>query len=415
MERIEVICVGSELLHDMVNTDINFISKLMAGAGYSILRNVIVPDDKDEIKSALTECIKRSDIIIITGGLGPTFDDLTREIVADFFKRKLVFSKNIWKKIEQRFRKRGIVPSLVNKKQAYVIEKSHILKNEVGTAPGMILEEKNKIIILLPGPPVELVPIVKKEVLPYIKKKFGQKKDIQYFRFGFAGVCESGVEERSSEIISSYEKKGKIEFTILAHPAFIEILVKIFPPDEEKKIQEIEKKLKEKFRDDFIGLNPPTLPEILGNVLKKRKLKLALAESCTGGLAGKLITDISGSSEFFQGSFVTYGNVLKKRVLKVPKTVLKKDGAVSKKSAIAMAKGAKKVGKSDVSIAFTGVAGPAGGTEEKPVGLVWIAIGLPKNRYCAERYVFSGNRSRVRERAALTGIDFLRRKLIEKQ
>jgi len=180
------------------------------------------------------------------------------------------------------------------------------------------------------------------------------------------------------------------------------------------KLKELERRLKENFGDKYLGMNPPSLPEITGNLLRRKKLRIAVAESCTGGLAGKLLTDIPGSSDFFVGSFVVYSNTLKRRILKVPKTVIKKYGAVSEQTAMHMAKGAKKAGKSEVSLSITGIAGPSGGSAEKPVGLVYIGIGMPKNRFYTYGFLFPGNRERIRERAVYQSFDLLRKHLNEK-
>ncbi|MCM8777104.1 MAG: competence/damage-inducible protein A [Candidatus Omnitrophica bacterium] len=401
-KNVEVVCVGTELLYDRVNTDINIISGIIARAGLSIARCIIVGDEKEEIKETVSISLKRSDIVFITGGLGPTSDDLTREAIAELLNRKLIFSENIWQKICDRFYKRGLkeIPE-INKKQAYVIEGGEIIENNVGTAPGMILKEGNKSLVLLPGPPVELIPMVEE-----FTESLKEKGTIKIYRFGISGIPESVVEER----IHNFFTKKDIKYTILASPQIIEIL--ILSSGELNALSEIEKFLEESFSENYLGIDPPPLPVIIGNLLKEKKLKIALAESCTGGLAGKLLTDIPGSSEYFQGSFVVYNNILKKRILSVPKTVLKKYGAVSKECALYMAKGAKRKGKADVSISITGLAGPSGGTSEKPVGLVYIGIGLPKNKFHIHRFIFPGNRERIRERAAYQAFELLRRYLV---
>lgn len=405
--RIEVVCVGSELLYDRVNTDINILSDILVRAGFFISRCVTVGDDRKEIVSAVNASMEKSDIIFITGGLGPTSDDITKESIAELLRRKLIFSEEIWEGICKRFYARGIkdIPG-INKKQAYVVEGAEIIKNEVGTAPGLLIKEEEKTIVVLPGPPVELAPMAEKCAKKLKKEKQG--REIKIYRFGISGEPESKVEEKINPILESYG----VRYTILAHPQMIELLVvsDIAPA----KLKEFEKRLKESFGDKYLGVNPPSLPEITGSLLRRNKLKIAVAESCTGGLAGKLLTDIPGSSDFFMGSFVVYSNILKRRILKVPKTVIKKYGAVSGETALHMAKGAKKAGKSDVSISITGIAGPAGGSKEKPVGLVYIGIGLPKNRFYTYMFLFPGNRERIRERAVYQSFDLLRKHLNEK-
>jgi len=405
--RIEVICVGSELLLDRVNTDVNLLSGILLRAGFSIRRCCIVGDDRKEIMEAVASAVKRSDVTFITGGLGPTSDDITRESLCELLERKLVFDEAIWEGICERFRARGIktFPG-INKRQAFVVEGATVLKNEVGTAPGLAIKKGKKEIVVLPGPPAELAPMAERYV--ELMKRERKGKALKVYRFGISGMPESTVEEHLHPFM---EKKG-IPYTILAQPHMIEILI-VSATISLKLVSEVEKRIRQKFGDGYLGLNPPALPEIVGNLLRKKRWKIALAESCTGGLAGKILTDIPGSSDFFQGSFVAYSNVLKRRILKVPRPVLKKYGAVSEETALHMARGAKKAGKCDVSLSFTGIAGPSGATPDKPVGLVYIGVGLPKNRFYAYRFLFPGTRQRVRERAVYQGLDLLRKYLVK--
>jgi len=403
-KRIEVVCVGSELLYNRVNTDINIISGIMTRAGFFISRCIIVGDEKEEIKEAVSNALKKSEIVFITGGLGPTSDDVTRDAIAEMLQRKLFFSDAIWQKICERFYRRGIkeIPE-INKRQAYIIEGAEVIENTVGTAPGMILKEAGKVLILLPGPPAELTPMVEEWAKTL---KDASKAEIKVYRFGISGLPESSVEEK---IHSFFSEKG-IKYTILASPQLIEIL--IASRGDFKDIHIVEGFLRECFSENYLGIDPPALPVLIGNLLKEKGLKIAIAESCTGGLVGKILTDTPGSSDYFQGSFVVYSNILKRRILGVPKTVLKKYGAVSEECALYMAKGAKKKGKADISISITGIAGPSGGSKEKPVGLVYIGIGLPKNKFHIHKFIFPGNRERIRERTAYQALELLRKYLI---
>ncbi|HNS31996.1 MAG TPA: CinA family nicotinamide mononucleotide deamidase-related protein [bacterium] len=397
--RVEVICVGNELLYDRINTDINILSAILAKAGFTIKKCITVPDEEIELADAVSASLEKTDILIITGGLGPTSDDITRETVGKLLKRRLIFSEEIWNGIKERFSRRGLVPPEINKKQAYFLENSEIMKNLAGTAPGLIISEGKKKIVLLPGPPSELRPMA--EYLASELQKTYSERPIAIYRYAVSGMSESAVEEKIQPLM----KTLKTPYTILAHPQMIEILITSeCLPDVFEKVNDF---LQTSFGENYMGINPPSMPEILGNILKEKKLKISIAESCTGGLASKLITDIPGSSEYFQGAFIAYSNAVKKKVLKVPKTILKKYGAVSEETAAAMAKGAKKAGKSDVSISFTGIAGPSGATDKKPVGLVHIGLGLPDNKYETFRFIFTGNREKVREQAAYKGIGLM--------
>lgn len=404
--HIEVINVGSELLLHKLNTDITLISNILIENGLRISKCTIVGDKKEEIKKAINHSLKKSDILIITGGLGPTFDDLTREALSEALNKNLIFIEKLWEEMKNKFKKRGRKIAEINKRQCYVIEGCEILENKVGTAPGMLIEQGNKIILVLPGPPRELKPMLE-NTMKKLKNKF-PGTDTKIARFSVSSVPESVVEETLKDFLA----KEKSEHIILAHPNLIELLFFLPSSTYREKTKEIGEIFREKFGENYLGLNTPSLPELIGKILKKKKLKLAIAESCSGGLACKLITDIPGSSEYFQGGFITYSNVLKKKILKVKKTSLRKYGAVSEEVAIEMAKGARKYGKADVSLSFTGIAGPSGGSKEKPVGLVWIGIGMPKNKYKAFRFIFSGDRQTIRERAVQTGFNLLRKEIL---
>ena len=422
--KIGMICVGSELLRYSVNTNVHLVNEFLKGIGAELSFDITVPDNIGAIKSALEFYAGKTGIVLISGGLGPTFDDITRDAVSEFLGRKLIFSASTWKKIETRYRKLGLkdIPE-INKKQAYLFKGSTELPNDNGTAPGIIIEDiaKAKVkgghtletIILLPGPPGEMAPMMGKSVMPYLKKSLrpGQSKNVSVC-FSVAGIPESVVEEKTEGIRKLYPETG-MEWTILTRPGIIELWVEL-PSGKTREIKkDIEGRMQEIFGIDYLGTGRRTPAETLHETLKTRELTLAVAESCTGGLIGHLITDVPGSSEFFSGSFVTYSNVLKKRILKVPRTVLKKHGAVSVETVLAMAKGAKKTGKSKVSLAVTGIAGPSGGTAEKPVGLVWVAAGLPGNRFVSKEFRFSGNRSAIKARAALGAINFLRKEILK--
>ncbi|MCM8810959.1 MAG: competence/damage-inducible protein A [Candidatus Omnitrophica bacterium] len=403
--RIEVINIGTELLFDRVNTNINLISNILLKNGLKISKCVVIGDNKEDIKEAFLNSYKNSDLIIITGGLGPTFDDITRESIAESLNRKLIFDEKIWEKIKERFKRRNIEPPEINKRQAYIIEKCKVIENENGTAPGMLIEENNKLILILPGPPNELKPMLESS-LNYIEEKFG-KKNIITNVYSIIGIPESEVETRLKSLI----EENKKNLIILAHPNLIELVLTLNEEEKEKFI-EFENQLKKSFGLNYLGINIGSIPELIGRLLKEKKLRLVIAESCTGGFACKLITDIPGSSEYFMGGFITYSNVLKKKILKIPKTILRKFGAVSEQTAIYMAKNAKKYGKADISLSFTGIAGPTGGTREKPVGLVWIGICYKKDLF-ARNYIFQGDRQTIRERTVYKGFELLRETILK--
>ncbi|MCX7706201.1 MAG: CinA family nicotinamide mononucleotide deamidase-related protein [bacterium] len=405
---VGIVCVGSELLFHTLNTNIHIATRLLEMRGFEVNFNVVVCDKSEEIKKAINFCLENSEIVVVSGGLGPTFDDVTRESVAELTGRNLVFSEEIWREIQERFKERRIVnvPEL-NKKQAMIIEGGVILSNKSGTAPGIRLEYMGRIIFLLPGPPREFEEMLTNYVLPDIEKNYGIAQNTVCNGFGIAGEPEAVVDEKTKNLRERIISLGG-QWTILALPYLIELWLKL-PKTKQFLFAEVESSLREIFEDSFLGTNGISIQEALMIMLKERKLVCAFAESCTGGLAGHLITEIPGSSECFNGSFVVYSNRLKKKILKVPKTVLRKFGAVSEEVAIAMAKGARKYGKADISLSITGIAGPSGATEEKPIGLVWMAVAISNHFFETRKFYFSGSRSAIKLRAALAGIDFLRR------
>ncbi len=414
INKIGLVCVGSELFSHVANSNIHIATRVLESHGFEVNHNAIVHDNFENIIKAVEFCLINGDAVIISGGLGPTFDDITREAIAQLVNKRLIFSMDAWHEIQERFRERkiSIIPDR-NKKQAMIIEGAKRLINKLGTAPGMMLDYMEKPIFLLPGPPVEFEEMLISCVVPELLENTCSASTQRYIRkgFGIAGEPEAVVEEKTDILREEMVCAGG-EWTILALPYLIELWLKL-PVSKQSLFDNVEFKLKEIFKDSFLGANGISIPESLLILMKNKKLSCCFAESCTGGLAGHLITEIPGSSYCFNGSIVAYSNKLKKKFLKVPKTVLKKYGAVSEETAIAMAKGARKYGRTDVSLAITGIAGPSGATAEKPVGLVWMAVAITNSKFKTRKFYFAGKRTTIKLRAALAGIDFLRRVIME--
>ena len=411
--KIELISIGTELLSGKLNSDSSFIGEGLARVGLELSRESSIADDRKRMGSLLKESLKRADIIITTGGLGPTFDDITREVVSEVLKKKLILRLPILKKMGNHFQRRHLPMPEINRKQAYVINGATIIPNNLGTAPGMIVEEKNKVLVLLPGPPRELQPMFKNKVLPYLKRY--SKGQFRAISFWIVGLPESSVAEKVEPIIEKYREEGKIEFAILAHLSVIEVKLKVKGEDGKEineQILPIKKEIRKVLKKNLFSEKEGKLEKTISNLLLKRKLKLGLAESCSGGLLSNLITNVPGASHYFQGSIVAYNNNVKKKVLKVPRTYLKKYGAVSREVALSMAKGARKATKSDVGLSLTGIAGPSGGTREKPVGLVFIALTYPGKRVkVVEEHHFAGRREDIKRRAAISALNLLRKNI----
>ncbi|HPO52302.1 MAG TPA: CinA family nicotinamide mononucleotide deamidase-related protein [bacterium] len=415
IKHVNLVCVGSELFYHVSNTNIHTATRILEMHDFCLNYNVIVPDDLEKIIKSVKFCMDNGDAIIISGGLGPTFDDITREAVSELTGKNLSFSESAWEDIKERFRTRGIenIPEK-NRKQAMMLEGATKLTNTIGTAPGMMVEYKDRVIFLLPGVPKEFEEMLQFQVIPELLRRKNDRVSKSFVRMGFGivGEPEAVVEEKTDKLRKEIESQGGI-WTILALPYLIELWLKI-PQSKKNVFCDVEEQLKEIFGVSFLGTGSSiSIPESLFNLLKEKNLTCCFAESCTGGLAGHLITEIPGSSEIFNGSIVAYSNKLKKKLLKVPKTILRKYGAVSEQTAIAMAKGARKYGKSDVSLAITGIAGPQGGSIEKPVGLVYMAVALSNTRVVSKKLQLSGQRSIIKMRAALAGMDLLRRTVLE--
>lgn len=407
--KAEILCVGTEiLLGDILNTNAQFLSQELANLGFSVYHQAVIGDNVNRLKSELKLAIERADIVITTGGLGPTKDDLTKETASEYFGKRLVFHKESYESIEKFFNKLGVPISENNKKQAYFPEGSTILKNDHGTAPGCIIDENNKIVIMLPGPPREVIPMFKNYVVPYLKSY--QEGVLVSKVLRVSGIGEGSAAEMLQDImdkqtnptIAPYAKDNEVTFRITAKADTEGEALKLIEP--------MEKEIRERLKENVYGVGDTTLEDTLGKLLIDNKLTISTAESCTGGLlAGRLI-NYPGISEAFMEGAVTYTNEAKMRRLGVKKETLDKYGAVSEETALEMAEGIAKTSGTDIGISTTGIAGPGGGTEEKPVGLVYVGLYI-RGEVKARKLNIPGDRQRVRNRVVNTAIDWIRREI----
>lgn len=409
----ELISVGTELLlGNIVNTNTQFLGEKCALLGLSIYHQVTVGDNKERLAEALRAALKRSDIVILTGGLGPTEDDITKEVCAEVMdfplvedahtKERLVefFKNSIYKKISEN-----------NWKQALVPDGAKVLDNDNGTAPGLILEKYGKSAILLPGPPNELIPLFMGQVFPYLQKL--QPEVIRSQMVKICGIGESQVEDKLLDLIdkqtnptiATYAKTGEVHLRITAKAGS--------EAEADKLIKPVAKEIKRRFGDFVYSTREDeTLEMAVVRLLRKLELTVTTAESCTGGMLAARLTNVPGVSEVFREGFITYANKSKRKILDVSKGTLKKYGAVSEQTAKEMATGGVFATDADVCIAITGLAGPGGGSEEKPVGLVYIACYL-KDTVKVEKYQFKGNREKIREQSVVKALDLLRRSILD--
>lgn len=410
---VELISVGTELLlGNIVNTNTQFLAEKCALLGLSMYHQVVVGDNQERLADVIRTALNRSDVIVLTGGLGPTEDDLTKEVCAETMGVSLVEDAHTRQRIEEYFRN-SIFKEIPdnNWKQAMVPAGAVVLDNDNGTAPGLILERDGKHAILLPGPPSELYPLFMDQVYPYLQKL--QPEIIRSQMVKICGVGESQVEDKLLDLIDSqtnptiatYAKTGEVHLRITAKAKDEEEAKKLLKP--------VVKEIKNRFGDCVYSTKEEeTLEMAVVKLLSKHDLTVATAESCTGGLLAGRIVNVPGASEVFQEGFITYSNKAKRKVLEVNKSTLKKYGAVSQQVAKEMAMGGMFAADADACVAVTGLAGPDGGTEEKPVGLVFIATYM-KDSICVEQYQFKGNRQKIREQAVVKALDLLRRSILE--
>lgn len=411
--KVEIIAVGTELLlGDIVNTNAQFLAKELARLGISVYHQTVVGDNEERILNAFELAFKNCDIIITSGGLGPTKDDITKEMAAKYFNRELVIHKESLKYIEDFFKSNGKKGELSegNRKQAYFPENAVVLKNNYGTAPGAIIEgEREKTIIVLPGPPRELIPMFNEEVVPYLKKF---TEDILVSKvLRICGIGEGHMAEKIGDIID-----GQGNPTIAPYAKEVDVTLRITAKastEEEGKIliEPIEKKIRERLGQDVYGEGETTLEDVVAQMLIERKLTIATAESCTGGLLAGTMINYPGISEVFLEGAITYSNEAKMKRLGVKKETLEAYGAVSEETAKEMAEGIAKVAGTDIGLSVTGIAGPGGGSEEKPVGLVYVGLCI-KGEVKARKFNFQGDRQKVRLRTVINCLDWLRRELL---
>ncbi|NOH16689.1 competence/damage-inducible protein A [Clostridium cochlearium] len=406
----EIIAVGTEiLLGDIVNTNAQFLSKKLAQMGISVYHQSVVGDNSDRLKEELNESFKRSDIVITTGGLGPTKDDLTKEIGAEYFNKEMILNEESLETIKNYFKKLGRKLSKNNEKQAYFPKGSIILPNNFGTAPGCIIEENNKYLIMLPGPPREIIPMFEQHVVPYFKK-FNEGVLISKV-LKICGMGESQVvteinhliENQTNPTVAPYAKENEVTLRLTAKASNEEDALSLIAP--------LEKEIKDILGDNIYGTDSDTLEGVIGNFLIENNLSIATAESCTGGLLCGRLVNYPGISKCLVEGIVTYSNDSKMNRIGIKKETLENFGAVSEETALEMAKGVAKTSGADIGISTTGIAGPSGGTDEKPVGLVYIGYYIQGKSF-AKRFVFPGNRESIRNRTVTVALDYLRKNLI---
>lgn len=408
--KVEIISIGDELLiGQTVNTNATYLAKNLTHLGLDVKWISTVGDDAEDLQNAMSTAMLRADVVITTGGLGPTHDDITKKVAADFFESDFVFKPEILERLRRAFEKRGIDMAKVNEEQAQVPEKADMISNSVGTAPGLVFKKEGKKCIILPGVPAEMKAMCQESVFPMLKG--GQQRILQ------KTVRTTGIPESSL-----YEQVGDIdEFTEIARVAFlpkatgVDIRLTVKGTSEQECQDKIHKGLeilKKRIGKYIYGYDDEELEESVAELLFKIGKTIAVAESCTGGMLANKLTNISGSSKYFERGVIAYSNQAKMDILNVPEATLQKFGAVSSEVAVAMAEGIKEISGADFGVSTTGIAGPTGGSKEKPVGLIYIGMATDSGSY-SKRFVFSKDRMLNKERSVQAALDLLRRELIK--
>ncbi len=414
MKTAEIIAIGSELLTP-TRTDTNslWLTEKLNEIGIEVMLKTIVGDDKSRLEETIRDALKRSDIVISTGGLGPTEDDITRTVSARAIGRELVYFDEIEADLRERFKRWGREMPEINKRQAFIIEGAEVLPNPNGSAVGMSVEIGDKFFVILPGPPRENQPMFMDFVLPKLRETAGEifvKRRI----LRVSGIGESAVDEAIAPIYKTYEA---VNTSILFNKSEIELHLTAKANSEAeaaKILEELAAKIAEKLGLAVFATNGELMEEVVGEMLKSSGKTLSIAESCTGGLVSQRLTDIAGSSAFFIESAIAYANEAKIKTLNVAAEIIEKYGAVSKEVAEAMAKGMREKARTDLAISVTGIAGPTGGTEEKPVGLIFIGY-ADAAQVKSFKIILPGDRFLVRWRASQAALDYLRRQILKTQ
>jgi len=405
--KAEIITIGDEIIYgELLDVNSAYIGEKLSALGIEVTFKTSVGDDLKRIIEAIKLSLERADLVITTGGLGPTNDDLTKKGIVKAFKRNLIFHEDILKKVEEGFKRRGIQMPKVNQNQALLPQGAKALPNLYGSAPGIFIQEGKKLFFALPGVPLEMRSILENEVLPFLKTRSTQKFTLQKI-LRTTGIVESAIYEKIEPIL---KLKSPVKIGFLPSFSGVDIKLKITSETEDlarKNILEIEQKLRRILNEYIYGVDKETLEEVVGRLLKNKKRTISAAESCSGGLIAAKFTQVSGSSNYFMNGMITYSNEAKEEFLKIPKEIIEKYGAVSEQVAILMAEGVRKLSITDYGLSATGIAGPTGGTEEKPVGLVYIGFAHENDSF-AQKHIFGGDRQAIRERTAQASLNLVR-------
>ena len=411
--KAEIITIGDEILiGQVIDTNSAWIAQQLNLIGIKVVQITSAQDNKAHILQSLAEAEKRADLILITGGLGPTKDDITKFVLCEYFNASLVFNQQAYLMVERLFSSRKVGVSSINRKQAELPDSCTPIENAIGTAPGMWFEKNGKVFVSMPGVPFEMKNMMDAQVIPKIKAFF-KTPSIVHKTILTQGIGESAL----AELIEVWEDTlpDFVKLAYLPSPGMVRLRLSAYGEHNDLLINEIDaqvQKLMSLIPDFIFGFEDDTLQGIIGDLLTRHNFSLSLAESCTGGFLSHLITSVSGSSAYYKGGIISYSDEIKIAELGVSASDIESFGVYSSEIARQMALGIKIKYNTDFSIATTGIAGPAGGTEEQPVGLVWIAVIAPDGEVSSHKYFFGENRERNILKASITALNMLRKEIL---
>ena len=412
--KSKIISIGDEILiGQIVNTNAAFLGDRLFSIGIPVAKTVVISDEEAELLSEFEDSFKNYDVTIITGGLGPTHDDITKPVVLKFFKDEFVRDEKVLAHVRNIFSSRNVNMPKVNEDQALVPKNSKVIWNANGTAPGIWIEKDKKIFIALPGVPYEMKSMIENEILPELKKRFSSGSGKVYLQRTLltTGLGESSLNEMIGNV---KEIIGESKLAFLPSATGVRLRINTEGKNEKEaaeKMNIIEDKLRSKINNLIYGSDKEELEKVIGDILTERKQTLSIAESCTGGMISSKIVSIPGSSNYYEGGVCVYSNIEKIKILNIKEETLKKYGAVSEATAMEMAEGVRRLMGTDFSLSTTGIAGPSGGTDQKPVGLVWIGFSGKEKTY-AVSFNFGNNREINIQRASHRALEILRRELL---
>jgi nicotinamide-nucleotide amidase len=404
--KAEIIAVGSELLTpDSIDTNSLFLTQRLNEAGWQVHLKTVVGDDREDIAGVLRAALERSSLILFSGGLGPTEDDVTRTAVSAALNRPLSSDSGVLEEMRKKFAARGFIMTKINERQSEVMQGAEVLDNPMGTAPGQWIEQSGRYIVLLPGPPRELKSMFDERVLPKIRRLGGGMR-LACRSFHVTGITES---ELDSQIAPIYTEYPSVRTTVLAGTKHIAVrLYQWAPAGRAAELDELAEKIRRKLGNSVFSEKGESMEEVIGNQLRGSGRTIAVAESCTAGMLGMHITRVPGSSDYFKGGILCYSNEAKIGLCAVPTQLIEKHGAVSAEVAEALARGVRNALHASIGVSITGIAGPGGGSAEKPVGLVYIGVSDGERTESRHR-IMPGDRESIRERSTYLALSWLRR------